>query len=172
MKKRSIYLMLSSAVALAGIFGLSGCSSSDDVTVNNPKYNPETNEVYAQFVFNVATGNTPSTRQTSAATQATSTDKFRGIDNAVLFAYKQSADGKHLATATTADKRYELSRIISAGKIDQEESHRVIETSLPLNTNTLLFYGKAIEGSASETQIAEGITAYDLFGHLEKFSVG
>lgn len=172
MKKRSIYLMLSSAVALAGIFGLSGCSSSDDVTVNNPKYNPETNEVYAQFVFNVATGNTPSTRQTSAATQATSTDKFRGIDNAVLFAYKQSADGKHLATATTADKRYELSRIISAGKIDQEESHRVIETSLPLNTNTLLFYGKAIEGSASETQIAEGITAYDLFGHLEKYSVG
>lgn len=172
MKKRSIYFLLSSAVALAGIFGLSGCSSSDDVTVNNPKYNPETNEVYAQFVFNVATGNTPSTRQTSAATQATSTDKFRGIDNAVLFAYKQGADGKHLATATTADKRYELSRIISAGKIDQEESHRVIETSLPLNTNTLLFYGKAIEGSASETQIAEGITAYDLFGHLEKFSVG
>ena len=172
MKKRSIYLMLSSAVALAGIFGLSGCSSSDDVTVNNPKYNPETNEVYAQFVFNVATGNTPSTRQTSAATQATSTDKFRGIDNAVLFAYKQGADGKHLATATTADKRYELSRIISAGKIDQEESHRVIETSLPLNTNTLLFYGKAVEGSASETQVAEGITAYDLFGHLEKYSVG
>ena len=172
MKKRSIYFLLSSAVALAGIFGLSGCSSSDDVTVNNPKYNPETNEVYAQFVFNVATGNTPSTRQTSEATQATSTDKFRGIDNAVLFAYKQSADGKHLATATTADKRYELSRIISAGKIDQEESHRVIETSLPLNTNTLLFYGKAIEGSASETQIAEGITAYDLFGHLEKYSVG
>ena len=84
MKKRSIYFMLSGAVALAGIFGISSCSSSDDVAVNNPNYNPETNEVLAEFVFNVSTGNTATTRQSSAATQASISETFRGIDNAVL----------------------------------------------------------------------------------------
>ena len=56
MKKRSIYFMLSGAVALAGIFGISSCSSSDDVTSEvNPTYNPETGEVNVDFVFNVST---------------------------------------------------------------------------------------------------------------------
>ena len=62
--------------------------------MNNPNYNPETNEVVTKFVFNVSTGNTP-TRQSSAATQATSDDYFRGIDNCVLYSLKGS-DGKHV----------------------------------------------------------------------------
>ena len=171
MKKRSIYFMLSGAVALAGIFGISGCSSSDDVAVNNPNYNPETNEVLAEFVFNVSTGNTATTRQSSAATQASISETFRGIDNAVLFSFKQGSDGKHIATAGTADKRYDLSRIIAAGTISDDQSTRVIETSLPLNTNSLLFYGRAIPGTLSQSEAEAGITAYDQFGHLEKYEV-
>lgn len=171
MKKRSIYFMLSGAVALAGFFGISGCSSSDDVAVNNPNYNPETNEVLAEFVFNVSTGNTATTRQSSAATQASISETFRGIDNAVLFSFKQGSDGKHIATAGTADKRYDLSRIIAAGTISDDQSTRVIETSLPLNTNSLLFYGRAIPGTLSQSEAEAGITAYDQFGHLEKYEV-
>ena len=99
MKKRSIYLMLSSAVALAGIFGLSGCSSSDDVTAEtNPNYNPETNEVNVDFVFNVSTANEPLTRMTAANTQATTSQVFRGINNAHLGIFKMPIDGKAITS--------------------------------------------------------------------------
>lgn len=155
------------AIALSGTFGLTACSSSDEAEVTNPNFNPETNEVLTKFVFNVATGNEATTRQSSAATQATNTETFRGIDNAVLFSFKQAAgDGKHLAAAGAADKRFDLSRIVSEGSINKDASSRVIETSLPLNTNSLLFYGKAIEGTSSTA-----VAGYNLYGHLENFNI-
>ena len=126
----------------------------------NPNYNPDTGEVLTKFVFNVATGNT--TRQTSAATQATSSDVFRGINSAVLLSFKQADDSKHISAATTADKRYDLESIMSSGSIDQTNSHRVIETSLPLNTNSLIFYGKAIQPTPAD---------YEAYGHLEDFTI-
>ena len=182
--KKIKQLALMSAIALTGVVGFTSCSSNEEAAITNPNYNPETNEVIAKFMFNVSSGNTPTygdaqsaprmediTRQSSAATQATEDERFRGIDNAVLFTTHQGSDGKHLAAATTMEKRFDLSRIISAGAIDKTKSSRVIETSLPLNTNTLLFYGKAIEGSASAAEVEEGLTSYDLFGHLEEFNV-
>ena len=163
-------LALFSAVALLAT-GFSACSSSDDAVVNNPNFNPETNEVLAKFVFNVSTGNQAITRQTPAATQADVDQLFRGIDDAVLLSYKLDADGKHLAAAAAADKRFDLSYVATAGTIDKDNSHRVIETSLPLNTNTLLFYGKAPNGSASEAEAAAGLTAYDIYGHLAAYQI-
>ena len=151
------------AIALLSVVGFTACSSSDgvaEVVEPSPNYNPETNEVLTKFVFNVATGST--TRQTSAATQATSSDPFRGINNAVLLSFKQTVDGKHISAATDADKRYELQDIMSAGSIDQTKSHRVIETSLPLNTNSLLFYGKAVQTSPLN---------YEAYGHLDDFTI-
>lgn len=151
------------AIALLSVVGFTACSSSDgvaEVVEPSPNYNPETNEVLTKFVFNVATGST--TRQTSAATQATSFDPFRGINNAVLLSFKQTVDGKHISAATNADKRYELQDIMSAGSIDQTKSHRVIETSLPLNTNSLLFYGKAVQTSPLN---------YEAYGHLDDFTI-
>ena len=172
MMKQFFNFALLGAIALSGTFGLTACSSNDEAEVTNPNFNPETNEVITKFVFNVSTGNDATTRQTSPATQATASETFRGIDEAVLFTYKQTgADGKHIATASTADKRLNLSRIIAAGTIDESKSTRVIETSLPLNTNTLLFYGRAIKGTASQSEAEAGMTAYDLFGHLEDYSV-
>ncbi len=168
--KKIQQLALMSAIALTGAVGFSSCSSSDDDVVNNPNFNPETNEVLAKFVFNVSTGN-GMTRQTSAATQAAVSETFRGIDNAVLFSFKQATDGKTIATASTADKRYDLSRIIAAGGVSEDKSTRVIETSLPLNSNTLLFYGRAIPGTVSQSEADAGITAYDMFGHLDKYEV-
>ena len=152
--------------------GFSACSSKDEAAVNNPNYNPATNEVLAKFVFNVSTGNDSYTRQSAAATQATENQLFRGIEQAVLFSFKQEGgDGKHLAAATAADKRFDLSHIVSEGEINKENSHRVIETSLPLNTNTLLFYGKAPMGTASEAEVKAGLNAYDIFGHLANYQV-
>ena len=160
MKKMFKFAFLS-AIAFVGAVSFSACSSDDKLAeVNNPNFNPETNEVLTKLVFNVATGST--TRQTSAATQATSSDPFRGINNAVLLSFKQTADEKHISAATNADKRYELQDIMSAGSIDQTNSHRVIETSLPLNTNSLLFYGKAVQTSPLN---------YEAYGHLDDFTI-
>lgn len=184
MKKIQRFALMS-AIALTGAVGFTACSSSSDqleAEIPGPNYNPDTNEVLAKFVFNVSTGNSayssgqaaPSfTRQSAGATQADENQLFRGIDNAVLLSFKQEgADGKHLAATTTADKRFDLSYVATAGTIDKDNSHRVIETSLPLNTNTLLFYGKAPIGSASEADVAAGLTAYDLYGHLADYRIG
>jgi hypothetical protein len=108
MKKYFNFAFLS-AIALAGTFGLTACSSSDDLAgETNPNYNADTKEVVANFVFNVSTGNQATTRQSSAATQAVNTENFRGISNAALFTYKLGTDGKHLAAAAPADKYIDL----------------------------------------------------------------
>lgn len=175
MKKIKI-LAYAGALALLSVVGFSACSSGDSAALDSvepsPNYNPGTNEVVAQFVFNVSMGNTPSMRMTSAATQAVNTETFRGIDNAGLFSYKQSQDGKHLATPVAADKRFDISRILSRAEITKDKSHRVIETSLPLNTNTLLFYGKAIRGTVTAEEEQEtNLSAKDVYGWLEKYSL-
>ena len=168
--KKIRFFLYASAIALLSMTGFTACSSSDDATTvePGPNYNPETNEVITKLVMNVSSGNM---RQTSAATQAGSSDPFRGIDHAVLFTFKQGTDGKHIATASSANKRIDLSRIMAAGTMSQDMSTRVIETSLPLNTNTLMFYGKAIKGTATESEINAGFSDYDLYGHLEDYSV-
>ena len=165
--KKIQQLALMGAIVLTGAVGFTSCSSSEDVPEQvSSRYNPETNEVGVNFVFNVSTGN-GTTRQTSAATQATEDDLFRGIDNTILFSFKQGADGKHLAAATTSDKRYDLAQILGPNTVSKEMSRRVIETSLPINTNTILFYGKAITGDA----YGSSYTANDLFGHLDEYTL-
>jgi hypothetical protein len=157
------------AIALTGALGFSGCSSSDDVVENNPNYNPDTKEVLTNFVFNVSTSNSPAyTRQSAYDTQAnvtTSTD-FRGITNAELLSFKLMSgssltDGKTVASTLTADKIYSFGTILGAGKLDPTngdastdvtKSHRVIELSLPTETNTLMLYGKAIKTGSDNAQ--------------------
>ena len=66
MKKLFNYALIG-AIALTGSTMLTSCSSSDDAAAenNNPNYDPDTQTVYAQFVFNVSTGNQATTRQSS-----------------------------------------------------------------------------------------------------------
>lgn len=163
--KKTLQMALMGAIALTGAVGMTGCSS-DEETVNNPNYNPATNEVLAKFMFNVSTGN-GGTRQSAGPTQATESELFRGIDNAFMYSFKQTADGRHLAAATTADKHYDLAQVLAPYSVSSENSRRIIETSLPLNTNTLLFYGRAVEGNAT----GYAYPAYDVFGHLDDFTL-
>ena len=160
--KKYFNFAFAGAIALLGATMFTGCSGSDDaVAENNPKYNATTGEVGVDFVMNVSSGS-GTTRMTADNTQATTDTEFRGINNAVLLSFKQTADEKHISAATNADKRYELQDIMSAGSIDQTNSHRVIETSLPLNTNSLIFYGKAIQPTPAD---------YEAYGHLENFTI-
>ena len=158
------------AIAFLGTFGFTACSSSDDTVAENS--NMESNgeakgEVATQFVFNVSNGNSPITRMSGDATQASSSltaDQFRGIDNCFIMCFNQGSDGKSLSAATTATKYYDMSRVVAEGSLSNAKSRRVLEMSLPLNTNTMLFYGRAITDNS--------IVDYkSKFGHLDNFNV-
>lgn len=165
MKKMFKFAFLS-AIAFVGSVSFTACSSSDDmVESNNPNYDPDTQTVYAQFVFNVASGSTATTRQSEAATQASSSltaEQFRGIDNSHVMCFINGAgDGNYLTTAATATKSFDMARVANSGTLSNTKSSRVLEMSLPLNTNTMVFYGKAIDETNN----------YNTFGHLDAFHV-
>ncbi len=166
MKKSFIYALLC-AIALTGTTIFSSCSSSEDTADVNPNYNPETNEVVTQFVFNVASGNTSTTRQSEDATQASSTftaEKFRGIDHSYIMCFNQGTDGQSLSAPATATKSFDMSRVVTPGTLSNDQSRRVLEMSLPLNTNTMLFYGRAI-------QTEDNTTGFNTYGHLDDYTV-
>ena len=152
--KKLFNFALVGAIALTGATMFTGCSGSDDAVAenNNPNYNPATGEVGVEFVMNVSTGNGGSTtRQSSANTQASITETFRGINNAIIATFKHAEDGKWITGASTADKTYNMGEILGSGALDPDgsgstpKSRRVIELALPTGTNTLMFWGKAIK---------------------------
>lgn len=153
------------AVAIAGL-GFTSCSSTDEAEVN-PNYNPVTREVTAKLVLNIAANHTGS-RQTTAITQATTDQTFRGITDTKIFAHILGTDGKHLATDMAGDKVYDLGNAISSGNAfvegdpAQNKSNRIFEIALPTGTNTLTFYGRAIKDGTPRT----GYTFDEEFGKI------
>jgi len=172
--KKINQFVLGFAIALTGALGFTACSSSDDVVENNPTYNPDTNELNVNFVFNVSTsnGNTSSasnspafssfdgtTRMTAANAQASTSEAFRGITNAYLGTFKLGADGKAVGSNTVVpSKVHPFGTILSAGSLtestedDKPASRRVIELSLETETNALMFWGKAIKTGTDHEQ--------------------
>ena len=169
MMKKLFNFALSGAIALTGLFGFSACSSNDEVVADpNPNFDPATNEVTTQFVFNVSNGNEPITRQSEEATQASAelaANKFRGIEDSYIMCAKLATDGNYLSTASTIEKAISMARVAAAGTLSNEKSRRVLEMSLPLNTNTMLFYGCAVKNGTDHT-------AYNTYGHLDDYTVG
>lgn len=165
--KTNFRFALIAAIAVVGAVGMGGCSS-DEAIESNPNYNAETGEVTTNFVFNVSTSNSATTRMSAYNTQAnvTSAYDFRGIGNAYLLNFKQYSgsaltDGKSVATAMEADKLHSFGTIIAANKLDPtistatsdvSQSRRVIELALPTETNALILYGKAIKTGSDNEQ--------------------
>ena len=154
-------------LAIAGV-GFTACSSTDEAEVN-PNYNPVTNEVYANLVLNIATSqnNSRNSRQTTAITQATLDQTFRGIMDAKLFAHIMPNDGSHLAVDVAGDKVYDLGNAIASGNtfVDgtpTDLSNRIFEIALPTGTNTLSFYGRAIKDGTPRS----GLTQDEEFGKI------
>ena len=159
MKKKNFIKALFGTIVLVSAMLFTGCTSDDNIdgTANNGNAT-KAPEVPVDFVFNVATGNTASSRMTSANTQATEAETFRGIQNAALMAFSLAEDGKNVASAVTANKHYDMGTIMGAGAIDPNgtgstpKSRRVIELSLPTGTNTLMLWGKAIKNLTNDAQ--------------------
>ena len=124
MMKKILNFALLSTLALTGTWIISACSSADDTIAEGPQGTNGNNgaaagEVFVDFVFNVSTANEPTTRMTAANTQADLTQSFRGITNAYLGAFSQTADNKHVSDANlTAKKLHELGPVVGAGKLN------------------------------------------------------
>ena len=158
MKKFFFFL---SAIALLGL--ASACVEQQEV---NPNYNPETREVNANFVFNIATNSSPMTKQTAADVQATVTAAadFRGVDNATLLALElTNATKTALGSETTQIKKaYDLPTLLAANSLQGagtangvDKSRRVLELSIPTGVNNFMFWGKAIRGQKDADAIGQ-----------------
>ena len=154
-------IILAGAVALATVF--TACQREQ--AVDNPNYNAEEGTVKTQFVLNVATANTPTTKQTADNTQATLSNKFRGMEKATLLAYDldynvgSNNGGSHVFKATpTATRKYDLGSLLAYDEIKQDQSRRVMELALPVGTNALLFYGTAPKGTLAN-KVAGSVTS-------------
>lgn len=123
---------------------------------------PEVREVNTQFVFNIATS-AAQTKQASDAVQEGANPVFRGISDAKLMSYTLSQDGGILKQDAAPSKVYDLSQLVAASS----GPRRVLEMSLPIQTNTLLLYGRA----PVRTDVTSGFSAKDYYGHLDDYSV-
>ena len=164
--KSSTTKLFLGVLALAGT--LAACQR-ETIDVN-PNYNPETNEVTTQFIVSVSTGQNAQTRMTATAVQNNS--GFRGIQDAKLLTYKtgiandEGTAFPYVDGTAEADRLYDLdvlygSNTIDASKNKTESSNRILQLSIPLNTDAVLFYGKALRG-ASYTEPSLGAINYEV----------
>ena len=156
MKKKLLFAFVG-AIALSGAVGITSCSSDKDVAEEvNPSYNEKTGEIAVNFVFNVSTGNTATTRMAETTVQALSTNTFRGMDKSALMSFKLGSNGQHVFNAaTTADKQFSLGAVLGQNAIgpnSEENSRRILELSVPVGTNTLMFWGKAQKSGTDNGQ--------------------
>ena len=176
MKKLFNYALIG-AIALTGATMFTGCSGSDDAVAenNNPNFNEKTNDVNVQFVLNVAT-NTGDNTTRQSATIVQKNANFRGMKDAKLIGlatgkvYDSENPTKWLAPyaggttqtgwTTGSDiksKVYDLGTLYAANSVDNTgtnnentSSHRVVELTLPLTTDAMLVYGRAIPSGTDE----------------------
>ena len=147
---------------MAGVATLvvTGCQREEQAP--SPLYNPETKEVTAEFVLNIsAAGRDKQTKMTADAVQQD--NNFRGIHNVHIYTYATNAGTGQVPYVLSTDgpapdgwtdsnsKDFPLGTLYTSGQIDNtgdknatESSNRVLQLSIPVGTDAVLFYGKAL----------------------------
>ena len=125
--------------------------------VDNPNYNSKTKEVTAEFVMSIATNrNAPTTKMTQADVQEDGS--FRGMDRVHLLTYNVKTHGGYsddhfvFADTSRATRDYDLSTVLVANEISSSQSSKVLEMSLPLQTNAVVLYGIAPRTKSKDDQ--------------------
>ena len=163
--KKYFNFAFAGAIALIGATMFTGCSGSDDAVAENninPTYNPATQSVTTQFVLNVSSATGGITRQSAAIVQKAA--NFRGMQDAKLIGLATGKANTFLAPyngettqtdwttgSNTKAKVYDLGTLYGSTAVDntddkneKESSHRVVELTLPVTTDAMLVYGRAI----------------------------
>jgi len=193
MKKYFKYAMMG-AIALTGAMGFTGCASDDGVAEKksvNPTYDAAANTVKTQFVLNVNPAEQGTTRQAAATVQKA--NNFRGMKDAKLIGLSTGKASTFLAPFLGSSKKnatdnfdvirtYDLGTLYSSGSVDNDpandnadkSSHRIVELTLPLKTDAMLVYGRAIpitkvSGTTTVTdEEANGSVVYSVNATPEK----
>ena len=161
MKKNLMFAMFG-AIALTGSVGLTSCSSNEDVVDVNPTYDPATNSVTTKFVLNVNPTEQGTTRQSASTVQKAT--NFRGLQDAMLIALSTGKTYNSVnptywlapfagsSTGYVVNKSYNLGTLYGTTAVDNNpetdnrdnSSRRVVELTLPVQTDAMLVYGRAI----------------------------
>lgn len=121
-----------------------------DAVVVNPTYNPDDNTVLAKLYLNVSSASGSETKQTADAVQAGGLN-FRGMQDVHLLTYSLEDDDigpnnepfLFHVSGHTATKDYDLGNMMLADDATATSGVRVLQLALPLETNTVLLYGRA-----------------------------
>jgi len=120
-------------------------------------------EVTTQFVLNIS-AQAPQTKMSASTVQLA--NNFRGIENAVLMTYNtdgyspsngfDSYVNKSTAPEAGKVKQFDLGTLYTTGSINAEnndasDSRRVLQLTIPINTDAVLFYGKAPRSQGAQT---------------------
>ncbi|MBR3406276.1 MAG: hypothetical protein IKG92_05195 [Bacteroidales bacterium] len=132
MMKKVIVLLTALAVAA----GFAGCQRESSFQSQEPQA-ASGKKVNTQLVLNVATS-TAQTKQSSTAVQVSG--GFQGLTDATLLTYTQaSGDGQILKAPEVApEEPLLLNQLFST-----DVTRRVVSVKLPVETNTLVFYGRS-----------------------------
>ena len=155
MKKNRILWMMAGVATLV----VTGCQREDQAP--SPLYNPETKEVTAEFVLNVTAADQDAQTKMSAEV-AQKANNFRGIDDVHIFAYSTNTSVPYVVKTTgwtSSDvKEFILGTVYRDGQISnadddnvEKDSRRVLQLSIPVGTNAVLFYGDAISTGIDKT---------------------
>ena len=160
------------AIALLGASVFTACSSTDDIieveepqakVAENPTYDPVAKTVTAQFVLNVSSASNNTTRMAAETVQKAA--NFRGMKDAKLIGLS-TGNSSYLAPyngESTTDpsyvvkKTYDLGTLYAANSISNagtdnrdNSSRRVLQLVLPLQTDAMLVYARAIPSGTDE----------------------
>jgi len=146
--KKTNFLALLMAIALASTFSLSACSSSDEVTSDNAEPNPtyDGTSVRTDFAFNITKAS--QTRMSAVNTQ--NNNNFLGMTDMYLLPFNEvPAANKTTNYASGNVKNYYLGSL-TASNVSSTQSSKVYSLTFPVGTNNFLFYGRADNSGVSE----------------------
>ena len=150
--------------AFTTLLALVACQREPQAPVN-PTYNPDDNTVLANLILNVssASASGSQTKQTGEAVQAGGL-KFRGMQDVHLLTYSvkdKGPDGQPFLFNVEnykATKDFDLGDMMLEGDATTTSGLRVLQLALPLETNTVLLYGRATR---------TGKDTDEKFGHVD-----
>lgn len=160
------------------LLGAAACQRKALEEVDNPNYNPVTDEVKANFVLSIAQGASTATKMGTDIVQQD--NGFRGIHAAHLLTFQFDDNNKKgseyflfnpaAEAGSGATRDYDLGTVAAAGTLSKDLSARILELSLPLNTNGLLFYALASKPDRKSTETE--VEYNNKYGVLEATGTG
>ena len=160
--KRSFYLM--GALVL---LSLTACNKEvQEVVTPSPYYDEETNTVKTDFVLSVSTNTGKDTKTTAEFAQVNS--DFLGMDAVHILSYNLPYKNDSLGhffykpfyhnpktdetTPVSATRDFNLGTLFNPKTVTESQSSRSVELALPLGTNAVVLYGKALKAYSDDLQ--------------------